>query len=258
MRMQRTMAMPCHGTVSRILRVCLLIICLSGTVCPVWSQSAPPDTSLADQSRREAVDLFMQGYGRSLPVFAGAEWVQRTQKVGGNPFWGQAVPYKGDVELQGIVYPGLSLQYDIETDALLVLPEGDGLRLVVPKEKVGRFSLGQTRFLRPAAPGAYPGLDDSSYYRVLYEGPTMVVARTRKSLHYQPGEEVTEVYRESTAYFMMDGKRFASISSESDLVSLRGRKNKDLRKMLHTRNLRFKKAPEQTLLAAARYFDGGL
>ena len=252
------MAKACQGSVNSPLRLFWLMICLSGTFVSAKGQLAQPDTLLLDQSRKEAVYQFMQGYGKTLPVFAGAEWVQRTQKVGGNPFWGQPGPFLGQVVMQGILYPNLMLQYDTEADALLVLPDGEGLRLVVPKEKVLRFSLGNTHFLRPNAPESFPGLEDSAYYRVLYDGPSMVLARNRKFLQYQPGEEISEVYRESIAYFMMNGKQFVEISSESDIVSLRGRKNKELRKMLHTRNLRFKKAPEQTLQAAARYVDGGL
>jgi hypothetical protein len=83
----------------------------------------------------------------------------------------------------------------------------------------------------------------------------MVLERRWKEIRYQPGEEIHDAYVEYRAYYMMDGRRFRMITGEQGLLSLKGKKSKELKKLLAEKKIKFRKMPEQALIVAGEFYD---
>jgi hypothetical protein len=232
----------------------LYLIVLLTDAGNTYAQRMPFDSNETKQVQAGAMSMYMQELGQAIPVYQGTEWVSRAQKAKGYPFFGAPTPYPGIVSYKGLDYPGLQLQYDIYSGTLLVLP-GDGLKLEIPRHKIDRFVLDSLEFIRPGSEPMPPGLSDSIFYRVVYRGPTEVLAWHRKSIRDRPGEEFSEVYEEKVFYYLWSGERFVDIASEKQLLSLKGSKNRALRKKLSDMRIRFKKDTEQALVTAAAFYD---
>jgi hypothetical protein len=254
MPVKKVSTVPVDGR--HVIRVSGYVLWIALVACSnTIAQTYAPDTSFTRMARAHAIQAFQNGLGQSLPVLQGREWVSNTQKIRGHPFFGSPEPVTGSVRYNGIEYSALSLQYDVSADELLVLPQGDGLRLVIPKLKVSAFTLGQDHFIRPDPEQADYGLTDTGYYRQLYSGASMVLERRWKEIRYQPSEEIHDAYTEHRAYYMMDGRMFRIITGEQGLLSLKGKKNRELKKLLAEKKLRFRKMPEQALIAAGEFYD---
>lgn len=233
--------------------VCLIGLLTLTSQC--FAQRFSPGISDSANTQALAMSLYMKELGQAIPVLQGVEWTGRGQKTKGHPFFGQATPFTGSVRYHGLTYPGLALQYDLYAGALLILPENDGLRLEIPRHKLDRFVLDTLEFIRPGPEAPQIGLSDTVFYRVVYRGPTTVLARHRKDIRDRPGEDEGGVYEENIFYYMWSGAAYEVVDSEKQLLSLKGHRNRALRKQLSDRNIRFRKNTEAALVTAAVFYD---
>jgi hypothetical protein len=99
------------------------------------------------------------------------------------------------------------------------------------------------------------GLSDTVFYRLVYPGPTTVLALHQKFIRDRPGDENSETYEEKVLYYIRVDTQFREIVSEKQLLGLKGARNKSLRKLLSERQIRFRKNKEEALLIAAGFYD---
>jgi hypothetical protein len=228
----------------------LLVACTHG-----FAQVNRPDIVKPAEQGSRAIDVYMSGLGPSIPVYQGAEWVRISQKAKGHPFFEKPMPVQGSMRYQGVLYPALSMQYDIQQGRVLVLPEGDGLRLSIPWEKLDWFTLDSTEFVKPSVYAPATGLSDTIFYRIVYPGTTTVLAWHQKFIRDRPGEETSEVFEEKVQYYIRKDNRFLEVVSENQLLGLKGNRNKSLRKLFAEKHIRFRKNTEEALLIAATFYD---
>jgi hypothetical protein len=220
-----------------------------------FSQDKRPESQRSVEPGSGPIEVYMSALGPAIPVFQGAEWVRISQKAKGHPFFEKPTPVMGSLRYQGVLYRGLSMQYDIQQGLVLVLPEGDGLRLAIPREKLDGFSFDSTVFVKSSVFASAAGLSDTVFYRIVYPGPTTVLALHQKFIRDRPVEENSETYEEKVLYYILSDAQFHEVVSEKQLLALKGARNKSLRKLFSERQIRFRKNTEEALLIAAGYYD---
>lgn len=219
------------------------------------AQPIIPDTGFIRTARNNSIQAFIDEGGYTLPIFQGREWIAPLQKENGHPFFHSPEPIPGSIVFSGIEYTQIGLMYDLKIDGLVVLPPDLGLRLILPKHKVNSFIIGNDKFIRPTIIQTDQGLSDMLYYRLIYPGPSTVVAHEWKVMKLAPDKEVSVSYVDKVEYYMFDGKKFQLIDSDQDLIELSGTKNKELKKLLSSQETRFRKQPEQALITASAFYD---
>ena len=208
----------------------------------------------ADTSSQTSLDSLILFYTRSLQektlLYNGREYTRMNQRTIGHPFYASDQPQKGSLVYNGIFYPEAKLTYDIATDEI-VMTAFENITISLLNERIAEFSIGDHRFthIRENEMGVEQG-----YYEILVEGQFNVLAKHKKQLEQGFNPADPDRYVQYDTYFIRTDA-FHQVTSLSALLSLFPGKGPEIRKYLRKNNLRFKKKPAETIVAAVEHYQ---
>ncbi|MDO5442984.1 MAG: hypothetical protein Q4G10_04880 [Bacteroidia bacterium] len=132
-------------------------------------------------AQKNEVTAYQEEAGSSSILFSGKAAVSYVNKeFNGTYFWAEEDFHKGDVCFNGRVYYGILLNVDACYQDLLAQYDESSPAVVVRRESVPWFTIGDTRFVNLNLQG-YDSMPEG-YYEVLSEEPEYVVRRVNKLL----------------------------------------------------------------------------
>jgi hypothetical protein len=228
----------------------LLLPCLF--IQGVHAQHTPSDP--ADAAIQHAISVYAKAAGPQSPLYNGVQYRRYPDYIhNGHPFFKVDSLINGTVTFDGVTFENVRLQYDEVKDQLITTDlQGDNL-VLLPAEQVSSFSIGPHVFTNTTEV-----MGTAGYYRLIYNGPSTILAKEVKSIQVKPGRTTSETERSvysNTDYYLKTPKGYRKIDRLNTFLSLMGSKRKAVAEFIRKNRLRYRTDREHLYLQAATYYD---
>ena len=160
---------------------------------------------------------------------------------------------QGSVTYNNVVYKDVSLKYDLLTDQLIVLHPNNIFAVTLFKERVQSFTIGNNHFISVSKnndAGLKPG-----YYHQIIIGKLSILAKRSKVIEEKTTTQVEKrVISKDQFYAVKDGM-FRLIKSEDSIMEMVGNQSANIRKMLRSKEIKFRTNKELALIEIATYYN---
>jgi hypothetical protein len=220
---------------------------------------AAQDSLFVRVARQQAIATYEQATRKQAHVYDGNEYIAHNHQIQGHPFYSIDSLQAGAVTYNGIYYKGVSMQYDIVRDQLVVQPVGSGFKVRLHNEQVSRFAINANPFIRLVAPtegGSAIGLT-TGFYEMLYDGKTKALARRIKTIHEDISSGAYKAdFLQKDRFFILKEGSYRDANSKGAILSIFKDQSKELRKYIRANDLIFKGEQLGTALTQlARHYD---
>lgn len=196
--------------------------------------------------------LYTGSMGSYKSLYNGTEYIGSYPGTTGNPYFEWDTLQPAFIQYTGVQYQNIGLKYDLVSQEV-VLRGRQNLLLSLVTEKIAYFSINGHLFLHMLNDSS-TGLPQAGYYEVLYGGRTTVLALRKKQVERAPNVADLNIFRQYNQYFVKKASLYHPVDSEKSLLNL-FELGSALKKQLRENKLRFKKAPEQSIIKAVTYYD---
>jgi hypothetical protein len=229
-------------------RICLLFLLL----LPVsgFAQKADHDNRYKDLFRE-----YRRSVGTGAAIYNGPEYSGADPTIAGNAFFQDRSYYYGSVEYLEYMYDSLVIAYDVFLDELvLAYPRKDEFFAIIPiKSRINRIYLAGHVFIHHR--DEEPGLNETGFYDLLYDGEHRIVAKRRKKV--VPFREGAYLYRyeSNDSYYIFKDGSYHAIRGRKGLLNLFKDHKKDLKQFIRNTGLNFDSQTDQLLYSVGPYLD---
>lgn len=218
----------------------------------------PDATAQSDHknNEQEAIqNAFIKHIGVSAPIFRGPAYVQQTYLMKGSPFWGSDTLTVGRLIYDGLVYENVPLQWDVFQNYVLTTALNTSSKIVLRNDLIESFSVAG-RVVKHFTAQKEQNLQNAGFYEVLYDGPTQILSRRRKTNEAKiEGRDVIYHFMDKSVYYVRMNGMYHLVSGKKDVLELFDRHRPEIKKQVRREHLRWKKNMEKVLLIAARIHD---
>ncbi len=184
--------------------------------------------------------LFLGPYAtaQTTKIYDGREYVINSALISGTPFFKNGENPEGNMLLfDKVVYTDLPLLYDITADQLLTRRPGESSNVIVVKELVELFTLGQDTLV--SLKKTATGLEDGFYLRIFDSPRYKSVARYRKSVKDPRSVNAKKYYEETVEYFVKTpaSDQYVPLKTTGKLLSIDKQYKKNLKSLLRTHGM---------------------
>jgi hypothetical protein len=160
----------------------------------------------------------------------------------------------GSVVYDGILYNDVPMLYDIYKDQVIVKHPNEVFIVGLISSKVKSFTIDGYHFRRLEAEGL-PANMQPGFYQVLVDQPITVLARRTKWRREYITTVMEYEFMPRNQYFVLKDGVYSQIRSEGNLMQLFGSERAQVKQHLRKDGLRYKKMPEQTIVAAVLFYQ---
>jgi hypothetical protein len=165
----------------------------------------------------------------------------------GDPFFNTKKPTYGSVVYQGYYYDSLLLTYDVIQDNLILSYNnlGQFFTVVLNSDKIDSFGLHEHVF--DHIKDATPGLNNSGFYDVLYDGTSRILVKRRKSTRPANTKGYLFEYIDADRYFVLKNDRYHSVASKAGIYRLFNENKKAIKREMRKVNYTYKSQTDRYL-----------
>ncbi|MBX7125944.1 MAG: hypothetical protein K1X47_09645 [Cyclobacteriaceae bacterium] len=215
---------------------------------PITAVAQAGDTTFVDVSRKSAIDFYHATFIKQSALFNGTLYQPYGRITEGHVFLGEDDFREGAIEFEGVTYGSVSLKYDLLQDAVLTEKNGTIIRLA--QEHISFFHFAGRHFVRLEATSANRA-PKTSFYEVLYDGPTTAYALHKKEIDARANLKVME----STKYFVVRNGALYPVRNRSSVLKLFPEKSKEIKQRLAAEGIHFRENVALGIAAIARIYD---
>jgi len=213
------------------------------------------DTSKGNSSANYLLTRYQFEAGDRLHLYSGSEYVSRGNGVKGTAFLNSGDIVKGTVYFEGRQYNNIPLQYDMESDEVVIRDFNNNYNISLVKEKTAGFILDGHEFVR-LFPDSINTLTKEWFYELLFNDKLKVWAKRQKRITYTISTEGTvNRFTQTNEYFLEKDGRFYSVDGERALLSVLKDKRTLLKKYKSDNKIKFGKNPEEGIIQMSRYYS---
>lgn len=213
----------------------------------------PPGKAAHDSLIEQTFHRYQIGLGKTMQLYNGAEYIRPFPLLKGAPFLEESGLQKGTVYFDGILYPDVMLAYDIVKQEL-VTTGYQNINLTLVPEKIGYFYLANRLFIPAPRDSITNKKAMSGFCEVLYNQHLLVLAHYQKTPRRSSSTESAATFMQSTTYYILKDNTVLKIDNEKALLAAFNEQKDNVKKYMRSNNLKFKKAPAETLQKTAAYF----
>ncbi len=191
-----------------------------------------------------------------LLLYKGPEYYNYAPTIAnGHPFFLTGDFQTGRVVYENVLYENVPLLYDIVQDEL-ILEHYDGFyKIQLNKADVSAFSMNGHSFIHLKT-GNQGSTTPAGFYEVLYQGKTSLYARRTKSIRERNVQvQVVRDAKSSDQYFIQTASGLLAIKNLKAALKIMDSHADAIRQHLKSRDLNYKRDPQQTLIEAVKYYD---
>jgi len=191
----------------------------------------------------------------SLSLYNGRRFYGYPVSIEGHAFYGSGESSRGSVLYNNSWFHNVALLYDIYDDQLIVKhPPPFELNLILFKERIPGFVMRGQVFVYLEKDK--DGVIDKGFYQKLTDGKAIVLARRTKRLEEKTSSlTVEQRFIEKDHFFVLKDGVFYSIKKQDDLLELFKDKRQAIHEFRSGYNQKFKKNPEQFIVAMTNYYN---
>ena len=214
----------------------------------------PTNNVVRDSTIGYAIRQYQTSMGKAIQLYNGAEYIRPFPLIKGSPFLEERGLQKGRVYFDGILYPDAMLAYDV-VNQQLVTTGYQNINLTLVPEKIGYFYLANRLFIPAPRDSITNKKPMNGFFEVLYNQTPMVLARYQKTPKRSTSSENANTYIQSTTYYILKDNTVFKVDNEKALLAVFKKQKENMKQYMRSNKLQFKKAPTETLLKTAAYFN---
>lgn len=188
-------------------------------------------------------------------IFNGRSWRNLYGRVQGHQFLLTSEFNPGNVTIDGKLFRGLNLKYDIYNDELLTIT-GQKLILQLNKEMVDKFSINFRgtlwNFLR-LEPDSVNRL--SGYVRVLYDGNTSLFLKYKKDILLLAVDNKYDQFDQTQKIYLRKGGMIFPVKSRKELLNMLKDHKQQLKAFIKSRKIDVSKQNPESFAPVVEYYD---
>ena len=219
------------------------------------SAQVTADDSSLFKAGSKPIEVYYQALGEQSPIYTGSEYIESPIPLQeGHVFFETNVFVKGTVYLDGMLFTGVPIMYDIVKDQLIIQHYTHLFKINIPLERVEYFILSGHTFVRllPDSSNAIK----AGFYDRLYNGKIMLLAKREKTIKEgYVNVQLNNAILQKTIYYIKKDGHYHIIKNMRSLLSVLKNKKKEIQQYLNSNKIKFKKDPEHAMIVAAEYFD---
>jgi hypothetical protein len=228
---------------------------LFSTCC--FGQSVNTDTTFLRDAKHAAIELYNREMSSQSHLINGVQY-NRVQKLHSDASrLEQAHPYLAFEWTSGTVlydneWYSATFLYDLSQDNLIMSNPALQKQLLLVREKVEQFTLGNSRFVKLST-----DQKPEEFYEITYDGETKVYIRKKKKLERVVGQNVDVPYRyiSTTDYFIKKGDTYYPVNSKRSVLKVLFEHEVELKRFLHSQSLSFKENRALLISKMAQVYD---
>lgn len=199
-------------------------------------------------------NLYRSFIGEYSPVYTGLQYVNYNNNMIGHQFFFSDEPTNSTLIYDGIRYDDFPLMYDIRMDELVVIHDSTDFHSVLVKEKVEAFQIFDYYFINLSE--APDSKNDKGIYNLVYNGDLKVWIKRKKFINrYIKAESYIQEFAIADIFLVEVNDVYHTISNKGSLLSLFGKKKREVKRYLKDQKASFRKDKETTIVTAVSYFD---
>ncbi|MDR6941697.1 hypothetical protein [Mucilaginibacter pocheonensis] len=240
-------------------KILLTLIVIS---CIIICKRSQAQIIASDTSQQPALGHIIDNYNTAINeqsrLYNGPEYDLYNPNIKGNAYFTDLNEFaRGTVTYDGIFYKNVPMMYDMYKDVIVVLLYNKFSRYSLLSERVESLDLLNHHFIyiKTDSLNANAGIS-TGFYDQLYNGSLEVLVKRSKALQNTTGTNTIETYfTSSKSFYLKKGNSYYSIGSQSTMLKILNDKKKELQQYIKANKIKFKKTPEEALVAIAARYD---
>ncbi|MEZ2339067.1 hypothetical protein AB6735_25705 [Mucilaginibacter sp. RCC_168] len=225
----------------------------------VRAQTATADNTGEDQiSITRLADAYNSAIGQQSRLYNGPEYELYNPAIKGTAYFQDINKFTpGTVTYDGLFFKDVPMMYDLNKDVVVVLLYNKFSMYTLLNERVERFDLLNHHFVNTLSDSLHTNNGiDPGFYDELYHGHVVVLAKYSKSIQTNSGSNAIETYfSQRKSFYLKKGNNYYSISGQGALLDILKDKKKELQQYIKTKKIKYRKAPEEAMVAIAGRYD---
>lgn len=188
-------------------------------------------------------------------LYNGRAWRNLFYKVKGDQFLFSPEFLPGSVTIDGKLFDGITLKYDIYNDEILAITD-HGIILQLNKEMIDFFTLnyGNREF-------NFKKLDSdtlnslSGYVNVLYQGRTSLYIKYRKEILLLAFENKYDMFNQINRVYVEKNGKMLRVDNKGELLKLLEDKKHQIRSYMRSNKIRVSRKSPESFMPVIEYYD---
>jgi hypothetical protein len=219
-----------------------------------FAQTRQPDTSLSRRAQNNLIQLYIDSVKENLRLYNGTEFTAAYRSSAGHPFFDYAEPQQGDINYDGINYPGVMMSYDLTRDEIIFVTPAANLNIKLLSQKVNWFYLQNHLFINIREDSTRTHLREPGFYELAYKGFYDVLLKRKKNLEQSNREDNVAKFVQYTNYFARKGDTYYTIDGKRSLLALCRDKKKEITTFMQKEKLDYKNDPVDAIIRTIDYY----
>lgn len=193
-----------------------------------------------------------RAYAQEYHLYNGSEYTAFYRGMRGHSFLISDTLISGDIFYDGALYKNIPLGYNIADNQVYIRNTVQGFNIRLLNEKISWFIISGRKFINLGS-----SLDNThaGFYELLYDGHIKVYAFREKKIKRPASAEDPMYFRQYDDYFIAIKNRLQQVSNLASALSALPGKDEEIKKIVRSQRLNFKKEPGNAIVAVARYYD---
>lgn len=224
-----------------------LILC---STCAHAQLSA--DTLFVQAAVKNNIKLYTKSIQGQTALYNGSQYKKPNQTGEQHPFFGSEDWVYGRVTYDKLKYDSVPLLYDITSDKVITENYYNGTEIMLVYEKLNQFEISGHNFIKLH----HRSLPKNGFYELVYDGPTMVVARRQKIIRERIVTQSVNIdFDPKSRYFIYKNSSYFPVSGKASALKILEDEKAALKQFISKNKISFKPSPEAALKELAKQYD---
>jgi hypothetical protein len=203
-----------------------------------------PDSAVDRLASERTIKDYHDFEGTQSRIYNGSEQIGYFALVG-HPYFIDETKQMGTMVYENVRYRDVPMMYDLIKDQLIIA-DSSGNLLGLSGERIKEFFLFDHHFIQTP----------HGFCDLLCSGPVTILAKRQKRIAETiENIKVVRTVYENVHYFALADGVYHPFGNLRSLLNMMKDKKKEISKDLRNRGIRYKKTPEEAIVAAAEYYN---
>jgi len=211
------------------------------------------DSSFSQPAQEKAIKEYRESKGQNLSIYNGVLHTGYSPSIEGSAYYKSNVWEKGGLFYEGIFYREVPLRYDMLKDEVIIQQPSSGLGIILFSPRVEYFSFLNSPFIyrRKETNSLIP----EGFYEQLAKGKIHLMVKRKVIIDEKITTQVNLKFIRVDHFYVLKDGVYYSIKNAKAFLELLPDKRKTIQQYLNRNKIKFRKAPESTLLTIAEQYN---
>lgn len=210
------------------------------------------------KAEKNTETYFNKAIGSQSRLFTGFSYVGYRSNIDGSPYFLEENLFKnGTVVYDGFKYENVPLLYDVYKDVLISNNYESSLQFSLISDRVSSFTILDHHHIYINTSKDSVNIPfKTGFLELLHDGKAQVLVKRSASLQQTTGtSDLRKYFLSRTQFFVKKDGNYFKITNESSFLNLFKDHKAEMKRLLKTNAVKFRKEPAKAMVLLATYFD---